>query len=336
MQIQNVRKKVKKSLNILSYKRPAGSKTEESMIRKFIDVLPNAYSDAFGNRIVRVGSDNTTMFSCHTDTVHHTEGMQTPYYDQSRGEMFVNHKECLGADDGAGIVCMIAMIQAQVNGLYVFHREEEVGGNGSNYIVKNTPELVEGIDRCIAFDRRGTDNIITHQGMERCCSDEFAEEFAQELMKSNRNLCFFPDNTGSFTDSANYTEIIPECTNLSCGYESEHTSSETLDVLFLQRLIDSLIQVNFDNLCTTRDPSVIDYDWDYDYTSGYTRRNDYLPANESFNGAVRENDNGTVSYNISLMSNADVVDFVYDYPEYAAEVIQEYRDHLADAYRYAI
>lgn len=311
--IKNVRKKVKKSLNILSYKRPAGSKTEEEAIKRFIDVLPNVQVDAFGNRIVRVGTENTTMFSCHTDTVHHTEGMQQPLYDPHKGEIFVSHDECLGADDGAGIVIMIALIKAGINGLYVFHREEEIGGNGSDYIQKNTPELVDGIERCIAFDRRGTESIITHQGYERCCSDKFCEDFAQELMKSGK--WFFPDNTGSFTDSANYTHLIPECTNLSCGYDGEHTSAETLDVAFVQELINALIEVNFDNLITDRDPSVDDYDFNFnDYGYG-----SYMPANDTKEYQYAD---------ITKMSNADISDMVYYDPDDAIELIREYRNFL--------
>lgn len=308
----NIRKKVRKLLEILNYKRPAGSKTEEAMIKKYIDTLPNVRIDGFGNRIVRVGSDNTTMFSCHTDTVHHTEGMQKVYIDEQRGEMFVNHNECLGADDGAGIIIMISMINAGVNGLYVFHREEEIGGNGSNYIQQHTPELLDGIDRCIAFDRRGTQSIITHQFGERCCSEEFAEEFAQQLMKGD--LWFFPDTTGSFTDSANYTHLISECTNLSCGYESEHTSNETLDIMYLQKLINQLVKVNFDDLISSRDPTEIDYDFgDYNYHYGYSN---YLPAP---NYSAKE---------IAWMSNKDIMDLVYDDPDTAVELIKEYRNML--------
>jgi len=314
--IQNVRKKVKKSLNILSYKRPAGSKTEKEAIKKFIDVLPNVHIDGFGNRIVRVGTDNTTMFSCHTDTVHRTEGMQQPLYDPNKGEIFVQHDECLGADDGAGIVIMIALIKANINGLYVFHREEEIGGNGSNYIQQHTPELVDGILRCIAFDRRGTESIITHQGFERCCSDKFCEEFAQELMKSGK--WFFPDNTGSFTDSANYTHLIPECTNLSCGYDSEHTSSETLDVVFVQELINALVNVDFDNLITERDPCIEDYDLDVD---GYNY-DSYLPANVPYEYP-----------DITRLSNADISDMVYYDPDDAIDLIREYRNFLLSGER---
>lgn len=307
-------KKLQKLLNILTYKRPAGSDSELAMIKRYIDVLPNVYSDGYGNRILRVGTDNTTMFSCHTDTVHRTAGRQKPLYDKVRGEIFINGTECLGADDGAGIIIMIHLINAGINGLYVFHREEEIGGKGSSYIQKETPELLDGIERCIAFDRKGADSIITHQGMERCCSDKFTEEFAQELMKGNNSdIVFFPDDTGSFTDSANYTQLVPECTNLSCGYSAEHTNAEILDVVFLKKLIESLIQVKFDDLISDRNPNMVEYlDYAYSfYDHKYEKPKTKKPA---------------VPVSIYGYTYGDILDFVYDYPEEAAALLENYRD----------
>jgi len=304
--------KLKKLLNILTYKRPAGSKSEMQMIKGYIDVLPNVEVDGYGNRIVRVGSDNTTMFSCHTDTVHHTEGRQKPMYDKIRGEIFITHDECLGADDAAGIICLITLINAGVNGLYVFHREEEIGGKGSSYIQEKTPELLAGIERCIAFDRRGNESIITHQGGERCCSEEFTEDLAQKMMAVS-DLVYFPDTTGSFTDSANYTEIIPECTNFSCGYESEHTPDETLDLFYLEKLLKAIVQVDFDDIATVRDPKEHEYlQYKYGNQSAVDWYDDYNFKDEPLD--------------IDNMNYGDILDYVYDYPESAAMMLQEYRD----------
>jgi len=317
-QKMSTRKIVKKLLDLLSYKRPAGSDTEMKMIRRYIDVLPNVQTDSYGNRIVRVGSDNTTMFSCHTDTVHKTEGMQKVYHDKHKQELFVQHGECLGADDGAGIIIMIMLIRSGVNGLYIFHREEEIGGRGSDYIQKETPEILEGIDRCIAFDRRGTQSIITHQGFERCCSDDFTEDFAQELMKDS-DLWFFPDDTGSFTDSANYTHIIPECTNLSCGYEAEHTSAEILDVGYLRNLITALLKVNFDNLVTSRDPMVVE-EYDFNDYGGFGKARNYEQYDDDIEYKYKPDIRG--------MTYPELLDYVYDNPEDTAVLLQEYRDYL--------
>jgi hypothetical protein len=55
-------------------------------------------------------------------------------------------------------------------------------------------------------------------------------------------LGYAPDNTGSFTDTANYVRLIPECTNVSVGYDHEHGPSEVLDVVHLVALRGALVK----------------------------------------------------------------------------------------------
>ena len=53
------------------------------------------------------------------------------------GTAFVDHaSDCLGADDGAGVFLMLEMIDANVEGTYIFHRGEERGGWGSSQIAE--------------------------------------------------------------------------------------------------------------------------------------------------------------------------------------------------------
>ena len=40
------------------------------------------------------------------------------------------------------------------------------------------------------------------------------------------------DEGGVYTDSAEFTDIIPECTNISVGYYKEHTVNETQDIQY--------------------------------------------------------------------------------------------------------
>jgi hypothetical protein len=96
--------------------------------------------------------------------------------------------------------------------------------------------------------------------MSRCASDEFVEALCYQLGSN-----YGPDDTGTFTDTANYTDIIPECTNISVGYYSQHMSSEVLDVSFAAHLLD-VIHNNLDvaSLPVKRDPTVVDKsDWGY-------------------------------------------------------------------------
>jgi hypothetical protein len=222
------------------------------------------------------------MFSAHVDTVHRTSGRQHVSYDHEMGLMVktqnagMSDNECLGADDGAGIWVLLQMVKANVPGTYVFHYGEEVGGIGSSGIALECPAWLASFDRAIAIDRKGTEDVITYQGWGRCCSDAFAKALSAQLNAVGQGHTFKPDTGGVFTDTANYVSDIPECTNLSCGYDAQHTSHENLDVEFLIRLKDALIEVDWESLPTERKPGEVDslyaYDdyrtkWDYGSTT---------------------------------------------------------------------
>lgn len=262
-------------LDILSYKRPYESKSEELFISTILDTIPNMSKDAFGNRILRIpnqdGTPASTLFSSHTDTVHHSEGRQSVLYDAHTNMIRTryNSTECLGADDGAGMWILLNLIKQNVPGLYIFHRGEEVGGLGSSYIKQNTPKVLENITHALAFDRRANKSIITYQRSTRCCSDDFANKLASELKMDHAT-----DTGGSFTDTANYTTLIPECTNISVGYRSEHRPTETQDVKYLFALKNALLGVDWASLPVVRkvtDAESLYGSWDESDWYGYRK-----------------------------------------------------------------
>jgi hypothetical protein len=71
-----------------------------------------------------------------------------------------------------------------------------------------------------------------------------------------------PDPSGSYTDSNEYAHIIPECTNLSVGYYSQHTAKETQDLNYVAQLRDALISADWSKLVISRDPAILEYHWD--------------------------------------------------------------------------
>lgn len=231
---------------MLRYRRPARSRTEREFIARYLDTVPGMFSDAYGNRIL-VCAESRTMISVHTDTVHRQDGFQR-LARARKGILTLSSNapsNCLGADDTAGVYAALRMIKAGVKATFVFHRDEEVGGRGSKWLADNYREWLATFDRCIALDRRGTCDVITHQAWGRCCSDEFAVVLGAALAMEH-----MPSSHGIFTDSANYVGIIPECTNVSVGYEHEHTAKESLNVVYLERLIERLCAVDFDALPT--------------------------------------------------------------------------------------
>jgi hypothetical protein len=102
--------------------------------------------------------------------------------------------------------------------------------------------------------------VITHQMCGRCCSDEFAKALCDQLGMRHE-----PCDGGTFTDSANYVDLIPECTNISAGYLNEHTRHETLNQRYLSQLLDAMCQVDWEGLPTNGWWADLDSDDNYDY-----------------------------------------------------------------------
>ncbi|MFG1395853.1 hypothetical protein [Roseixanthobacter pseudopolyaromaticivorans] len=239
-------------LAMLRYRRPASTKTERYFIERFIEPL-GVERDAYGNLTKRIG-DAPVLWSCHTDTVHSQGGKQKLAIEGNIVKAD-GASNCLGADCTTGVWLMAEMIKAGKPGLYVFHRDEEIGGHGSNHIAHKTPELLDGIKMAIAFDRYGTKSIITHQWGGRCCSDVFAKSLGAEL-----GLGMEADDGGSFTDTANYTDLVGECTNVSVGYLHQHTKREQQDVAFALRLLDALLALDVWRIQVFRQPGDPDPD----------------------------------------------------------------------------
>ena len=248
----------------LSYRRPARSWAEEAFIELLVMPLSEQADecrvDSFGNIAMRLGSPRIA-WSCHTDTA----GRGRPDFRRPAvsNQGYVSPDgDILGADDGTGAWLMARMMRKGVEGLYLFHRDEEIGGLGSEHIAAQERALLEESDIAIALDRRGFCDVITHQAGGRCCSDEFAAALAALLNSSSRKLHYEPSDAGIFTDTANYASFVPECTNLSVGYFFEHTSRELQDPLHAEELAGALCSLDFSQLPAKRDPSVPELELD--------------------------------------------------------------------------
>lgn len=250
-------------LDMLTYARPMNSMTERAFCRRFIAPLPDAYVDTCGNWHVKIGDDPNVLWSCHTDTVHRLAGRQTLHYDARTGIVQLSKRSkavhsCLGADDTAGVAILTQMVAAGIPGHYLFHYGEERGGVGSEWIAKYHAKWLETFDMAIALDRKGYGDVITHQ-YGRCCSDAFARSLASQL--NAHGLHYAPSDRGVFTDTANYTDMIGECTNLSIGYENAHHDTETLDTRHVAKLFTALCQIDPSALTCTRAAGEIDPDY---------------------------------------------------------------------------
>lgn len=225
----------------------------EHIIKPILAARPNTkpFIDGAGNLIYEIGGVSPLVFSAHVDTVHRESGVQPLCVDLELQYIWKEDGEPLGADDAAGCWMLVELIKADVPGMYIFHQGEEKGGIGSRYISDHKKHFFKDKNIAIAFDRRKQGSIITEMSAGRTCSDEFGTALA-ELLAMGHKI----DNTGSFTDTANYRKLVAECTNISIGYDDEHTGRETLDFEYLYKLRDKVIEVGLQlaDLPITRDP----------------------------------------------------------------------------------
>ena len=238
-------------LEMLRYRRQADSKSHRKFQKRFL-VPVFGQPDEFGN-YMRVVGDNPKpriAFMAHHDSVHRGDGMQRLIVSNDQ-VMLASDKEsnCLGADCATGVWLMLEMIVAGVSGRYVVHADEESGGIGARRLVRTNPAWLAETDFAISFDRKGYNEIITHQYGSRTCSDEFARDLG-ELLGGG----WVADDTGVFTDSACYESDIPECTNISVGYLRQHSPNETQCLYHAAALRDALIAADWASLTPYRDP----------------------------------------------------------------------------------
>lgn len=225
--------------------------TEESTFFELGFAKEQAYYDVKGNFMfgyVSVGT-STTMFTSHLDTVENKRSgtSKAIFLDSKKNHIFANN-QALGADDGAGVALLCHMIENKVAGHYFFFAGEECGGIGSRYLAENFTKLFPSLklDRAIAFDRKGTSDVVVSQFCGTCCSEDFALALCFKLGLEYRFA------NGSFTDTANFVDFIPECTNVSVGYYNEHSKEEYLDLNYLQVLSEKVLKIDWEDLPTKR------------------------------------------------------------------------------------
>lgn len=233
-----------------------------------VSFLPSGYQeDEHGNYFLKIGNSRT-IFASHLDTACKYQSKITHQFKGNH--IKTDGTTILGADDKAGVTILLYMIENGVSGTYYFFIGEEVGCVGSGLAAKNI-EFFSEYDRIISFDRRGTTSVITHQSSRRCCSDSFADQLSKEFNKSG--LFLSKDSGGVYTDSAEFTCIIPECTNISVGYYKEHTHDESQDIDYLESLCKASIKVDWESLVVKRDPSKTEW-LSYNYNNFGNKRKD--------------------------------------------------------------
>lgn len=289
-------------LKLTSKTYPYGTEDDLVIDMQKRGIFPNLDKDPFGNYFYKIG-ESRTVFASHLDTACKEQNVVN-HLISNQQVVTTDGKTILGADDKAGIAILLWLIENKVPGLYYFFIGEEVGCIGSGDLSKS--RLIEGeYDRIISFDRRGTNSVITHQRSYRCCSDEFADELAKQLNKTS-NFFYKKDDSGVYTDSAEFTEQIPECTNISVGYMKEHTFMESQDLFHLGKLACAVLEVDWENLPIKRDPSEKDYLWkDYPEWNSHNYSKKRKRTRRSHN---KVNNNGYNNSRVFYDSGGDLIE----------------------------
>ena len=262
--------------------------TEDGLVENMIacGLFPSDLEkDKNGNYFYKIG-ESRTVFASHLDTVCREQTSVTHTFD---GDLIkTDGKTTLGADDKAGVTILLHLMRNKIPGLYYFFIGEEVGCIGSGLAAKSG-DFNGKYDRIISFDRRDVGSVITYQSSSRCCSDAFADALALQLNRSGYGLSYKKDEGGVYTDSAEFVDIIPECTNLSVGYYKEHTVNESQNIKHLEKLAEACLKVDWENLPTKRDPSKTEYkSYNYGSYGAKTKTYDYSHTGRSSNWRNRD------------------------------------------------
>lgn len=314
-------------LTILSTQRKAGIPEEEAFVAKHILPLeghPNTtqfIQDEYGNVFIEVCGGSDKLFTAHTDMIVIPNTKQEVLYDANLQVAYTSGKCTLGADDGAGMWLLMELLDAGVPCWLAFFRAEEVGGLGSQFAAKDNPAFFKSFTHCISFDRQGTSDIITHQSWGRCCSDALAEHLSRAL--NAHGLDYAPCDGGIFTDSANFTDLIAECTNISVAYANEHNADEELDVDHLLRLRNAVVKIDWTTMPVKREPGEDDFKYDYSWLN-------YRNFNKGFASDTPNWSKKTATHTPAIkvedlydMNHAELVDAMWEDPEAMADAIWE-------------
>lgn len=305
-------------IEMLRYRRPEGSETQRIFCEKYLEPVFGE-PDAHGNYIKLINYPNGGLpylcFTAHHDTVHINDGMQ--HLVVNGDKIMASDSNCLGADCTTGVWLILEMIEAGIPGIYVIHAGEEVGCKGSSAMLRDHPAWLDHTKAVISFDRKGEESIITHQMGCRTASDAFAVSLSDALGLPQLR----PDNTGAYTDSNEYVDVVGECTNISVGYLNQHTKNESQDLFFAYFLLEHLKAADWSKLVFEREPGSFEADRSY-YSTGWGGRYDMWDdaAAYSRKGYSILNLRGQVRGR----NETELVDIIKDYPDEVAELLDEW------------
>lgn len=181
--------------------------------------------------LIAAGEINIALVA-HLDTVFDNKifTYKSLYYDREQGVLW--SPDGAGFDDRAGIFAIIKIIQSGLRPHIILCCDEETGGRGALSLTREFPfGFPFECKYFIELDRSGYDDMVFYD-----CDNR---EFVEYIKKFG-----FIEQFGSFTDiSILGPHFKIAGVNLSIGYESEHTTSETLYLKGLFRTIQKVKKI---------------------------------------------------------------------------------------------
>lgn len=157
----------------------------------------------------------------HMDTVFPKPPISI-YYDKEENVIF--SPEGLGADDRAGIFGILLTLSSGLRPTVIFTRDEERGGKGASALAEEYTPI--GLKYLIELDRHGQKDCV------------FYDCDTRDFVKYIENFGFISE-FGSYSDISFLMSPWQLCaTNLSIGYENEHSYAEVLHVTYLLRTVE--------------------------------------------------------------------------------------------------
>lgn len=229
-------------LKLTEYTTPFGYESDLEYL------LPNGWKkDTIGNYYYEIGN-STTLFTAHLDNACTKREKINHIID---GNIIkTDGTTILGGDNKAGCLVLFYMIKNNVPGTYYFFIGEEMSvhknyPHGSLLAIESNEKYFTKFKRVISFDRKEKGQLITRQLGKNCCSNEFADYIISEF--KDNGIIYEKDKTGYYTDSAFFSDIIPEIINLSVGVWNEHCKNEYVDIEYIKSVAISSIKVKWEN-----------------------------------------------------------------------------------------
>ena len=206
------------------------------------------------NITVTIG-ESRTIFSSHLDTFT-SERVKVNHVIEEN-IIRTDGTTILGADDKAGVMVMLYMIEKEIPGNYIFFTGEERSCIGSKKFVSENKNFLKNIDRVVAFDRGGYNEISSKFCSVEGSSKVFLKRLKDSLYNHNYN---FTEVDGGFCDATSFIDVVPECINLSVGYFKEHTVEESVDIKYLYEISEVYSNIEWEKLVPRRTPVVFSLD----------------------------------------------------------------------------